>query len=345
MATEERRQRINRVTGTVTDNNGLPLPGLKVEIHDVDMRAWQLLADTVTDRRGGYEVHWSHDQLSGRGKGTADIAVKVITRGKNTEIFRSSMDQVRFNAGKHEEINITVTQSVPQEQAEYEFLLKKISFLAGKVPLSELSETGEHRDITFLSRELDVPAQKIEHMVVVHRIRELSKIDPEFFYALLRKDTLLHNDFSRSMNARLNIGINDDVTTVLYDAALTDREKIEDDIKSAIEEGIVAPRVEKITGKNIEILYSFRKKAGDYYEKEHTRKTIELLTNALSGEKIEEMRRLYEEHKLDPATFFDRITDVRFSDGGRDGSEKGSREEGDGEKDSRGPRQDGRVRE
>ena len=158
------RQKINIVIGRVSDSNGRPLAGLKVEIHDVDMRAWQLLADTVTDRKGMYQVHWSHEQLSGRGKGTADIAVKVLTLEKNTEIFRSSMDQVRFNAGKHEEINITVTQSVPQEQTEYEMLLKNISFLAGKVPLSELKEDKEHRDITFLSKELDVPAQKIEEV-------------------------------------------------------------------------------------------------------------------------------------------------------------------------------------
>jgi 5-hydroxyisourate hydrolase-like protein (transthyretin family) len=83
MPTEERKQRINRVTGKVTDSNGLPLSGLKVEIHDVDMREWQLLADTVTDRRGVFNLHWSHDQVSGREKGTADIAVRVLSPLKN----------------------------------------------------------------------------------------------------------------------------------------------------------------------------------------------------------------------------------------------------------------------
>jgi 5-hydroxyisourate hydrolase-like protein (transthyretin family) len=90
MAAEDKKQNINRVTGKVTDSNGLPLGGLKVEIHDVDMREWQLLADTVTDRRGVYNLHWSHDQLSGREKGTADIAVKVLSPGKNIELFKST---------------------------------------------------------------------------------------------------------------------------------------------------------------------------------------------------------------------------------------------------------------
>ena len=73
------RQKINTVIGRVSDSNDRPLAGLKVEIHDVDMRAWQLLADTVTDRKGMYQVHWSHKQLSSRGKGTADIAVRVLS--------------------------------------------------------------------------------------------------------------------------------------------------------------------------------------------------------------------------------------------------------------------------
>jgi hypothetical protein len=106
-----------------------------VEIHDVDMREWQLLADTVTDRRGVYNVHWSHDQLSGREKGTADIAVRVLSPVKNSELFKSSIDEVRFNAGNHEEINIVISGAIPQEQAEYDRLLRDVTFLPARLPL------------------------------------------------------------------------------------------------------------------------------------------------------------------------------------------------------------------
>ena len=36
----------NIVRGTVTDANKRPLAGLKVQLHDVDMRNWQQLAET-----------------------------------------------------------------------------------------------------------------------------------------------------------------------------------------------------------------------------------------------------------------------------------------------------------
>jgi hypothetical protein len=39
---------------------------------------------------------------------------------------------VRFNAGKHEEINIVISDAIPQEQAEYDRLLRDVTFLAGE---------------------------------------------------------------------------------------------------------------------------------------------------------------------------------------------------------------------
>ncbi len=90
MATPIENQKPNTVLGKVTDANGRPLANLKVEIYDVDMREWQALADTFTNKEGKYELQWRHEQLSGRGKKEADIAVKVFTKKKNTELFKSS---------------------------------------------------------------------------------------------------------------------------------------------------------------------------------------------------------------------------------------------------------------
>lgn len=173
----------NIVLGKVTDSQGRPLANLKVAIYDVDMREWQALSDTFTNKDGKYELKWSHDQLSGRGKKEADIAIKVFTKEKNTELFKSSIDDVRFNASEREEINITIRQALPNEVVEFDFLVKEVSFLANKVAIADLLENKEHRDVTFLSKELEVPDDKIEHLVVAHRVHNLSKIDAAFFYA------------------------------------------------------------------------------------------------------------------------------------------------------------------
>src|SRR6187402_1369518 len=93
----------NIVHGRITDVGDRPLPNLKVEIYDVDMRSWELLSETTTDREGKYETTWNQEQLSGRGKKTADIAVKVLTQEKGVELYKSTMDVVRFNSGAREE--------------------------------------------------------------------------------------------------------------------------------------------------------------------------------------------------------------------------------------------------
>lgn len=77
-------QNPNTVFGKVSGNRSQPLPGLKVEVYDADMRSWELLPQTITDKEGKYEVTWTHSQLSGKGKKEADIAIKVLTKEKGT---------------------------------------------------------------------------------------------------------------------------------------------------------------------------------------------------------------------------------------------------------------------
>lgn len=305
-------QNSNTVLGTITDGNGQPLANLKVAIYHVDMREWQPLADTFTNRDGKYELHWSYEQLGVRGKKTADLAVKVFTKEKNTELYKSSMDEVRFNASDREEINITIQQALPKEVVEFDYLVKEASSLAGKVAIADLQENKEHRDVTFLSKELEVPADKVEHLIVAHRLQNLSKINPAFFYALFRKNTLLHNNFSKNLSARLSIGIEVDDQTLLYDAALVNHKKIEADIKVAVEEMSVSSTTTKNIKHNLEILSQYRNNAEEYYKNEHPKKAIHFLTNFFKEGKLQEIQDLFNENKNDLNSFFDKITDPSF---------------------------------
>ena len=312
MATTIKNQSPNTVLGKVTDANGRPLANLKIAIYDVDMREWQVLSDTFTNKDGKYELKWTHDQLSGRGRKEADIGIKVFTKEKNTELFKSSMDEVRFNASEREEINITIRQALPNEVVEFDFLVKEVSFLANKVAIADLLENKEHRDVTFLSKELEVPTDKIEHLVVAHRVHNLSKIDAAFFYALFRKNTLLHNDFTKNLNARLSIGIGVDDQTLLYDAALADSKKIKADIKTAVEEKIVSSVIAKQVKRNLEMLSQYKEKASGYYKNEHPQKVINLLTNFFKEGKLQEIQQLFNENKNNLNSFFDKVTDPSF---------------------------------
>ncbi|MCK5591815.1 MAG: hypothetical protein KAI72_07650, partial [Candidatus Pacebacteria bacterium] len=227
-------------------------------------------------------------------------------------LFESDMDHVRFTASPREEINITITTPIKPEVIEYDHLLKEVSFLANKVAITELQENKQHRDITFLSKELEESADKIEYLVVAHRLQKLSEINAMFFYALLRKNTLLNNDFSKSLHARLSIGIDVDDQLLLYDAALTDSKKIETDIKKAAEESLISSIKAKDIKHYLEILSRYREKAAEYYKNEHPQKTIQLLINFFKQEKLQEIQKLFTENKNDLNTFFNKVADPSF---------------------------------
>lgn len=312
MAKQIDNKKENLVLGRVVDALNRPLANLIVQAYDRDMRSEELLGECITDRDGNYQIGWFHNQLSGREKKTADIAIKVITREKKTLLFTSDMDAVRFNASPREEINITIQTSIKPEAVEYDDILKQVTYLAGEVAITGLQEDKEHRDITFLSKEAEIPAEKIGHLVVAHRLQAESKIDAAFFYALLRKNTLLKNDFIKTFHARLAVDINADIQTLLYDAALADPKDIQSDVKAAAKEMIISPQAAKEWKRNVNQLQQYRKKAEEYYKNEHSRKVLNIISRFVLENKIEEMGKIFEENKNDVNAFFRKITDEAF---------------------------------
>ena len=305
-------KKANIVFGKVTDRQNRPLRNLVVQVFDRDMRSEVLLAETVTDKEGKYEINWQHSQLTGRNRKQADISIKVSTAIKKTLLFASDMDSIRFNASPREEINITITTTIQPEVIEYDYILKEVTFLAGDLSIPDLQENEQHKDVSFLANEAEIPEEKIEHLVVAHRLQAESKIDAAFFYTLLRKNTLLKNDFIKSFHARLVIDINTEILPLLYDAALADVKTVQRDIKAAVKELIVPIRVAKEYKQNIEELQRYKQKAEDYYKNEHPQKVIDLISRFISEDKFTEMGKLFEENKNDLNTFLKKITDESF---------------------------------
>jgi len=312
MAKQIENRKENLVLGRVVDNLNRPLANLIVRAYDRDMRSEELLGECITDRDGKYEIGWSHSQLSGRGVKTADIVIKVLTREKKTLLFTSDMDAVRFNASPREEINVTIETAIKPEVVEYDYILKQVTFLAGPVAITDLQEGKEHRDITFLSKEAEIPAEKIEHLVVAHRLQAESKIDAAFFYALLRKNTLLRSDFTKPFHVRLSIDINTETLPLLYDAALAEEKTIQNDIKTSVKEMIVSAKVQREISKNIDLLRTYEKQAEEYYRNERPKKLMRIISRFVLEDKIGEMGKLFEENKDNPGAFLNKINDESF---------------------------------
>lgn len=295
------------VLGRVADRRGRPLAHLLVRAYDRDLRSEELLGECVTGRDGRYQIHWSQGQLSGRGKQTADLALKVLSAGRGHELYTADVDATRFNASAREEINVTIEREVPAEAVEFDAIVQQLSFLARDLPLAELQESTQHRDVSFLSREAGIAADKIEHVIVAHRVQAAAQVDADFFYALLRRRTLLKGDLSQPLEARLAIGIESEVQPLLYDAALADDATLRRDVAAAVKQRIVGPRVLDGLERNLKHLQRYRAAAQAYRQTERPRKLMRLVSRFVLEDKVAEMARDFEASKDQAAAFFARL--------------------------------------
>lgn len=312
MANQTEKNRENVVRGRVTDKLGRPLANLLVQAYERDMRDEQLLGESVTDRDGKYSIAWSHDQLRKREKKSGDISIKVLASEKQAPLFASDVEGTRFNASSREEIDVIIETAFAPAAVEYDAIVETVAFLAGDVAITDLQESEKHRDITFLSKEAEIPAEKLEYVVVAHRLQAASKIDAAFFYALLRKHTLLKNDLARPSQARLSVDINTETLPLLYDAALVDEKTIHEDIEAAVKEMIVSAEVQRRVDKNLKLLRAHRKRAEDFTRTERPKKLLRIVSRFVLEDKIGEMGRLFEQNKNNPAVFFNKINSESF---------------------------------
>lgn len=300
------------VLGRVTDRGGRPLPRLLVRAYDRDLRSEELLGECETGRDGRYSIRWSHHQLSGRGKQTADLALKVLSARRGHELYAADVDATRFNASAREEINVTIEREIPAEGVEFDELVQQMSFLARDLPLADLQESSRHRDVSFLTREAGLAADKVEHVIVAHRMQALAQVDADFFYVLLRRHTLLKGDLSRPLELRLSIGIETELQPLLYDAALADPALVRRDVAAAVKARIVSPAVQERLERNLERLRAQRQAAEAYRTTEHPQKLMRLVSRFVLEDKVADLARAFDAAKAQPAAFFARLDSGAF---------------------------------
>lgn len=274
-------QNTHHIKGRITNATGAPLAGLKVIIYDVDMREWHVLAEAFTDRQGWYLAEYSLEILEGRGVGTADLAVKVFAEKGEIELYSTPMDSVLFNADEREEIHVQIDRPIPQS-VEFDRLNNKVVFLAKGVSISDLEENDNHQDLTFLARELEVKTEKIEHLVVAHRLNKRTDVNAAFFYALLRQHTAGVNGSS----FKASVGLNTDIQTILYALSVVDFAIIRQDLQRAVNQNQVASSVVKNADKYLESLSSYTEEAMVFFENEYPAKAISWLATAFGSDQV-----------------------------------------------------------
>lgn len=312
MAIRSETRADNLVVGTVIDKVGRPLSNLVVQAYDRGLRSEELLGECVTGRDGKYEIAWSLGQLGARGKGSADLAIKVVTREKKLLLFASGVDEIRFNAARREQIDVTIEAAVTPDVVEYDHIVAQVTPLAGAVAIADLQESNEHRDLSFLTKQTDIPADKLGHVVVAQRLQAASQIDAAFFYALLRKNTLLKSDLTKPSQARLSVGVDTDTQPLLYDAALADEQAIQRDVAAAVKDSIVSDQVQRGLADSLKRLGTYRSAAHEYNQNQRAKKLVQIVSRFVLEDKLSEMAALFEANKDDPAAFLGKLDGASF---------------------------------
>ncbi|MGH9858371.1 MAG: carboxypeptidase-like regulatory domain-containing protein, partial [Acidobacteriota bacterium] len=302
-------ERKNIIYGQVSDGSGKPLAGLTVRAFDKGLRRETQLGEAVTGRDGRYEIAWSRP---GTGKQAANLTIKVMTPEKHTLLYETEAEDVRFEASTQEEINAVITAVVQPEEIEYEAVLAAVSEHAGDVAITDLSEDEKHRDITHLAKAAKLSLGKVEHLVLAHRLQAISKIETFFFYALLRKNTLLRSDLTKPLHARWFIDVNADPKGVLYDAALTDEKLIERDIKQAGKDMLIKPPSAETLKRNFALLSQFKKDATAHAGEARIKTVTDIITQFVVEDKLSEAAKLFKTNKRDLSGVIKKITNVKF---------------------------------
>jgi hypothetical protein len=275
------------VYGKVTDRHNRPLRGLLVQAFDRDMRSEELVGEAITGQDGQYVINYTSEKFSRAEKNSADLLMRVFAEGESkVALYEDSLDSVRFNCSALEEIDIHIGRLILPEVNEFDQVLGEIGPLIERLSPADLQEDDNNRDITFLTRETSIAQEKLEYMVVAHRMAQQMETNPAFYYALLRKNTLLKKDISQVYHVRISIGVSSDVMPLLYEASLTDPELIYEDVKAAVQEAIVPQSALEEAQKITKILSKYAKDARRYYDEEQPKRVINLVSQFLLSGKI-----------------------------------------------------------
>lgn len=276
------------VSGQVRMADDTPLAEtLTVSAFDKDLRTEQLLGEAQTDRDGRYEIKYTANQFSRAEKKSADLIVRVYSRNRQL-LYESGPDEVLFNAPRVAVIDIQLQTGDTGLDSEYERIMRSILPIVGDLAIQDLQEDGQTRDITFLNRETGWAADRLEHLVVAHRLSTSSGIETEFYYALLRENTLLKMDLAATIQSQFEVTLSSDLKLLFYQIVLLDPEVIRKGINQAIRVGHVSGELAAKLDAVLKKLGAHTMEAGEYLRNEHPRRIFRLIERNLTSGKIAE---------------------------------------------------------
>ena len=277
------------VKGTIRQADGDIFVGAIVRAFDKDLRREQPLGEKITNQNGNYEITYARAQFQRTEKNSADLVVRVFNQAGELQVFSPTI----FNAKLVEIVNLN-GGSGSKKLSEYERILADLRPLLGDQPIANLREDDtdnpeieKYQDISFLSGETTWSPDRLEHLVIAHRLSDRFKVSPEFFYALLRENTLLKVDITATFQTRFSITLKTPLQPLLYKIVLLNPEIVRKAIKQAIVHNVVPNRLAEQLDEILNLLSQYAEEAKAYYQNEEPRRILNLIEKNITSGKVE----------------------------------------------------------
>src|SRR5262249_6213811 len=136
------------------------------------------------------------------------------------------------------EIDLVVDAAHVHAPTEYERIHSDVAARIGGVDIGALREDAQSRDLTFLAGVTIWSTAQLVDLVMAVRLGAASKLDPTFFYALLREDALVGAG-SSSLSARFDVTLASPTQGLFYDVVLLPGDRVRAAVGSAIAARVV----------------------------------------------------------------------------------------------------------
>jgi Tc toxin complex TcA C-terminal TcB-binding domain/Neuraminidase-like domain/Putative peptidoglycan binding domain/Salmonella virulence plasmid 28.1kDa A protein len=229
------------IRGMIRDDTGKGLAKQQVHLYEKLLREEKPLANTTSYRNGFYQITYQPTKLGNHYKKEFAVVVKIL-KEDGSEWMRSTPI---FNPRQEEWVNFMEGGGEYKGDSEYEKVMEKILPLVDGVPLVELRENDEYKDITYLSGRTGFDTQEITMEVISHHLAAKTKIEPEVFYALFKRqlpknlpESLLARTFKFTMIQQL-------VDSLLKGILALSGDTIKFTLLKAVEENVIPIRFSK----------------------------------------------------------------------------------------------------
>ena len=285
------------VSGVVLLDDATPAPGLRVVAVDRDFRAEQPLGEAVTDRDGRYRIAYKAAAFARVEKGAADLGIKVYS--ERTLLYEPDARELLMNAPREAVIDVAVAPPVDAVPSEFERIERELRPLVGDVDFAQIARDADSDEGDFLARETGISDGRIAHFVMAHRLAELTKLRPDYFYALLREDGLFGIAARRPRAVLLPVGFAADSKAVLFEAVLLDPDLALGAVRRAVRKRLVHSSLNEEAARDHEALQRWRYEAEAFVREEVPRNILGLVETLIDEGKEQEMLDFL--RTLDPA--------------------------------------------